>query len=306
MPYTGLVHRVSLLGGVAEATWNAGGTITAPLASTTILDADMQPDDFFANGRREPGAVALGTIKPVPSRTTATLTFRQHLATGDAFTTLLPCAGYELSVATYIPVTTFTNAKRPTMAFKLWEGGILKAMTGAAGTCTIDLQAGAPAVANWTWHGNWSAVTDVAAPAFTSITAMPWTCQGMTLTIAGAAVPLTGRMTIDLGNDIVARDSLAAATGVLHYFVAKRAPKITMSMEAQIVNDLDVHGFMLAQTNKAIVATLTNGVNTLTASAPTCTITDIKRGERGGLATFETTLECNINAGNDELTFAVT
>lgn len=300
-PYAPLSARRSLLGGIEETTSGTLGTIAAALTNTAIYDAVMEPVDFTADGERRPGGQYGGNYDAVIGRTAGRLTFRQELRNGDAFVTMLTGAGYTLSTSTYIPASSM--AARKTWSFALYEDGRRKALAGCAGTCRIEMTHGGRAWVNWEWQGIWQAPTDVALPTLAPNNTQPYVCKAITWTIGAAVPPHTASITIDLGNSIEARESVTASSGIAHFFVSARSPKLTADLEARLVAQRDAYGILLAGTTAALNIVLGTGGNTLTIAAPRAQLINITDGARGGRRIDNQEFQLNASSGDDELAF---
>lgn len=304
-PFPALLTRKCLVGATQESTSGTPATVSAALANTSVYDAKLEPLDFFADGARAPDGHYLGEVAAVVGKTLGQLTFRQHVRHGDQFLPLLTGAGFKLATGVYAPTSSFADRKTWTLA--LWEDGRKKLIYGACADLRLEWTNGGPLLASWTWTGIWSAPTDEAMPAQapSTHTTTIHRARGATLTLGGAALPMTSRGQVALGNEVVEREDITAAAGVLHMYIAARRPRITLDPEARSVANGAPFAALLAMTEAALALVFTDAAaNTLTIAAPKAQRRGVKDGDRGGRRVDEVELGCNASSGDDELTFA--
>lgn len=300
-PNTPMLTRRSLLGGGEETTPGTLPTISAALSSTPVFNAQMTPGEWYGSGERMPIGQYGGTIRSVRGATPGRLQFMIQPSYASQFMSLLTLCGYKLATGTYKPASSM--ADRKTWGFKLWEEGRVKALAGCAGNMTLTLQQGAPAQAQFDVQGIWQAVSDTSLPAAAVVNGLPWVCRGVVLTLGGAAIGLQSQVTIDVGAEVVARPDITASSGIAHFLVASRKPRITLDTEARTVAQRDAFGMLASGVEAAIAITLSDGTNSLAIAAAAVQHVAIANGERSGIRTDPLTLQCNNSSGDDDLTF---
>ena len=306
-PYVPLLSRKKLLGASEEAVAGAIETMTvADLMAANIYDAKMVPLDMLSEGERMPQGHYLGNVTSIIGKQLGQLTFRQELRHGDPFALragsgLLTGMGYELSTSTYVPTSDMSKPK--TWTFALWEDGRKKQLYGCMGTAVLTWENGGRVFADYTWLGSWQAPVDESMPAQAPVTTAPYVATSAVFTIGGAAVAQIASGTIDLGASIEPREDITKVSGVVHFHVGSRAPRVTLDLEARKVAEGAGFADLLAMTEAALVLTFTDGTNTLAVAAPKLQRINIGDDERGGRLVDSTEFQCNASAGDDELTF---
>lgn len=297
-PRPALLARKKLIKDAEETT--SGTHTTVSILAANLYDVKCEPGDFFSEGERMPDGNYLGRVSSVRGKLPGTLSYKMHVAPTGPFLARLTGAGYKSSTGTYGPNSDLSTRK--TWSHEVYEDGIMKILDGAACKVTLDAEDGKPLVANFDWSGIWGAVTDAAMPSQAPITAQPYICRGITLTIGGAAIAKVNKVTFDLGADVEEREDITAASGIAHYLVGEIIPKITLDPEARKVADQDAYGLFLAGTTAALVAVFTSGANTLTITAPAIQRRKVGSDERGKRALHSLEVDCCNSSGDDALT----
>jgi hypothetical protein len=298
-PRPPLLGRKKLVGATEEGTSGTFGTVTSALGAN-IYDVKCEPGDFFAGNEREPAGNYVGRVASVVGKQMGTLSYTMDVAPGGPFLSLLTGAGYLSTDGTYAPMSDLSSRK--TWSLKCWEDGRCKKLAGAVCKVTINMEDGKKLTAKFEWTGVWLTPIDEAMPAQAPITAAPYVCKGITLTVASAAIAHVSKISVDLGSEPEERESLAAAAGIAHYLIGEIIPKITMDPEARKVADQDAYGAYLAGGTAALSSALASGSNTLTIAAPAVQRTKVSDGARGKRLTDELELQCCNSSGDDALT----
>jgi hypothetical protein len=291
--------RKKLVGATEETTSGTFATVSAALAAN-IYDTKCEPGDFFAGNEREPSGNYVGRVASVAGKQMGTLTYTMDVSPTGPFLSLLTGAGYKASTGTYAPASDLSARK--TWSLKCWEDGRCKKLAGAVCKVTVDMEDGKKVTAKFEWTGVWVTPIDEAMPAQAPITAAPYVCRGITLTVGAAAIAHVNKISVDLGSEPEERESVTAAAGIAHYLIGEIIPKITMDPEARKVADQDAYGLYLAGGTAALSAALTSGANTLTIAAPAVQRTKVSDGTRGKRLTDELELQCCNSSGDDALT----
>lgn len=297
-PFTPLIRRRAYVGGAEETTKGTLPTISGPLSSTNIYNAVFNVSDIFGQGQRAALGKYGGRVKSVPGLRVGTGSFTLQPSTANQFIALLTMCGmtsghFESS-----------SSARKTWGLKCWEDGRLKALAGAAAELTLRLQAGAPLEATFDAVGVWQAVTDSALPSVAPVAAYPYIVTGITLTLGGAALPLTNLITISTNNQIEVREDVTNTAGILCYDVVEQVPTISMDAEARLVAQLDQYGALLAGTEAALSISLASGANTLTIACPAVQRVTLTDGERGGKRVDNVVYQANVSSGDDAITIS--
>lgn len=301
-PKPPLLDRIKSIGGAEELVSGTFiTTIAAPFAAN-VYNIKANAGDFFAEGEREPDGNYVGSLPAIAGKTPGTIEFDMDVAPAGPFLSLLTLCGYKSTAGTYAPSSDLSLRK--TWSFKVWENGRVKKFAGCTGNVTFDVEAGKRLVAHFTISGVWQGTADEAMPAQAPIAALPYVAKGITLTMAGAAIAHTNKVSVDLGAAYEERESLTSAGAIAHFLVGEIEPKLTMDPEARLVADADQYGLFLAGTTAAVVVALTNGANTLTITAGAAQRTKVNDDTRGKRKVDTLNLGCRITNGDDALTLA--
>lgn len=298
-PYMQMLARRSLIGMASEGATpgtNAYASVTAALAQFAY-DAQFKLED--ATEQRIPQGPAGGTATAIVVQRLATLSFKQEITTGDAFLTTLLYAGCQNSAGTRKPVT--APGSQIQASIKVWRDGAIYRMFGAVADLTIDLETGKPAMASWSFKGNWSELdTDGAMVSDNLPSALPYPVTGVVCTVGGVTPPRWSKSQIKLNNKIVAITSQASATSVAYFAVVDRAITWSFDFESRKKADLDAHGLITTETEVPIVLTLTRGSNTLVFTAPKAQRIQIDQADDGGILRSPVVFSCNRDSTADE------
>ncbi len=297
-PQPALVARKKIVKVGDEATAGTHSVSMAVLAEN-LFNVECQAGDFFSEGQREPDGNYLGRVTAVLGKQMGTLKFDLQIRPGGQFLGLLTGCGFVSNTGTYNPKSDLST--RVTKSFEVYEDGLKKVLDGCNGSCKIDYEDGKPITAHFEWSGIWIAPTDAAMPAQAAISTQPYIARSLTITVAAATPAAMNKISVDLGQTVEERESLAAASGIAHYVVTEILPKASLDPEARKVADQDAYGLLLAGTAQAISIAVIGGGHTLTLSAPAAQRQTVNTGTRGKRMTHE--LEVNLcnSTGDDAL-----
>lgn len=304
-----LVRRRAAVGLAIETTSGTAVAVSAALTATDVFDASCEPVDLFSQTERRPHGQFNSRIKAPVGMRVGRFRFTINLSYGSALTSnqiLMRLLGYALDTGVYKPVTAF-GSRPKTFSMALQQDGRQHNLYGCVADCTIEIEVGKIAKANFDGMGVWSSTTDVALVTQSQATTMPWTGTNMAVTVAnGAGTPTEigacNKATIRFGNQIAPREDFTVTPGVHYFYIADRSPSIVLEPEARLVATFDHFGDMLASGERAINIELDNGTNTLDFDAPKAQRTNITYSERENRHIDVLEFACNANAGDDELT----
>lgn len=165
---------------------------------------------------------------------------------------------------------------------------------GMMGTATLNFTAGQPVSVDWTFSGGFvEDPTDTPIPAgitYEAASAMPprWAGSGR-LTVDGSTTLLIHKVTINLGNEVVLRESANADGGIVTGLIVDRVVRVTIDPEF-VPNATKNWGALFAAGSTfdvtCVVGTAAN--NTVTVTAAGLQIAqDPSFGDRGGKATAQ-------------------
>lgn len=215
---------------------------------------------------------------------------------------LFKCCGMQLSGGVYKPQS--VAASQNTCTIYVYEDGVLKALTGAAGTYTIEGEFGKLAIVNFEMSGIWVAVSDDALPETSHNATVPPRVASASFTI-GSESPKVSRFSLTFGGVVSAREDIDTAAGVLHYSVVDRDPRFEVDPEEETVANNDFFGDWLAGTTAAMSIQIggTAG-NQITIAAPKLQYAELTEGDREGKAILDLNGVCltNSDLGEDDIT----
>ena len=302
-----LIGRLAHFGAFAETTMGTAvlGSVTTGWANATFYDASIEPESFFSDTERIPLGNFDDNLVASVGKQAGRFSVQMEVpayatATSNPLLLLSPLAGCLIAAGVTNPVTAMASRKTYTM--KLFEAGRVKALYGATGDLTLDLEYGKRAMATFAGMGCWSAVTDATLPSVAA-GSLPWVCTGMTLTVGGAEIGACSKVQVKLNNQVSMVEDLTASTGYRFAYIASRKPTISIDPEARLVATLDHYGLLLAGTSVAISIVVTNGSRTLTIAAPVAQRRSISNGDRNNRRVDNIEFECCRSSGDDEIVF---
>jgi len=280
------------------------GTAVTPDLPLSVSDPRIDSDAEFIERKLAgaSGGHAQGYVNVGPASIGFRVEMRGDGATAAfdaALAALLQCCGFKLATGVYAPCHAY-DGKCCTISFH--EDGLLKLARGCAGEVTFEGEAGGRVYAVFDLKGVWADPTDVAVPAVTLNATVAPRFESCTFTI-DSANRYIDRLSLKMGNNVQARQDVASANGILHYYVADRDPQLTLTPEAALVAGYDWFGKWKASTQFAL-SLLVGGTtfNKFTLACPKLQIRSMKGADRNGVAAHETTFQANYNTGDDDVT----
>lgn len=185
---------------------------------------------------------------------------------------------------------------------------VLHKITGARGSFSLKIEAGAIATASFTFKGKYNAPTDVAAPTAPTYEAtVPPIVESSQFMLNSVSTLIAQAINVDLNNELVDEEDLNSANAIAGFLITGRKPSGTMNPEEVLVATYPFVADWVAANQRAmsVVIGATAG-NIVTVSAPKVTIDSVGDGDRNGIKTQELPFRCSQNAGNDELTLNFT
>lgn len=281
---------------IAVAIESTKGTANAPITPDAGIEVEnLSYEVAVEHGERNPQGAAFDRPVSVPMQRMVDFSFRcpiaGHTAAGLApmYAKILRGCGLAEALvastsATYSPISRL--ASQETCTVDLFTDGKRIRVLGAMFNAIFNVPFGEIAHIEFTGRGVFDDETDNDLPAsIPYVEVAPPAAIGATLTWKSYSVIGTG-FTLDLGNDVQLRPSMAAATGYLHAFIANREPSATLEVEDELIASLDI----LAQMESSGVAELlcqwgsvAGNIHRLLASA--AQLVGAPYGERNGLKT---------------------
>lgn len=303
-----LLRRVRVLAAKTETTVGTAISLSGTDGAFNVFDATIVPN---IDSEQREGQGGFSHLASVPGLRQGTCTFKTELS-GDGSggvpgwaSTFLPACGWVDSTGTFSPKSEAPGSNVKTLTIGLYENGLYKQLYGAMGTFKVTFTAGRIAMVEWTFTGIYSEPSDAAIIAPTYPTTAPFRFYAETLTL-GSWTPTLEQLTLDAGNEVIAREDASKESGILSALVVGRRVTGSMNPEAVLVATANHVNKWLARTEEALTVELDNGTDRITFAAPKCQRTNVVEGDRNGNQTDEIEFQCNRSAaaGNDELTIA--
>ena len=109
-------------------------------------------------------------------------------------------------------------------------------------------------------------------------------------------------ISLDIGNEISARDDINSASGLKGYFIANRKGKGSFNPEAMLVAGYGFYADWAGATQRALSVVVGSASgNKVTITAPKVTIDSISDADRERILVKDIPFSLGQNAGNDEL-----
>jgi len=212
--------------------------------------------------------------------------------------TFLPACGWVKSGQVFTPRTEVPGANVKTLTIAVYQDGMRKILSGAAGTFTMVSPTGRTAVFSFDFMGIWAPPTDIALLAPTYPTALGLRYASSTTTWDSVALCLEN-ITLDSGNTVVLKECASTASGYDHAIITNRVVTVTGNPEAKLVATQDRFGQLILNSEAALTWDLDGPTNSvLTVAAPRAQIIALTEGDRNGLVTDDITWQCNRNGSN--------
>lgn len=180
---------------------------------------------------------------------------------------------------------------------------VLHKITGAMGNFNIKLTAGQYGVLSFAFKGLYDSDTDVAlpsAPTYESVT--PPIVESCAFSLNSVTSLIVQELTLDIGNEVVARDDISSENSIYGYIIPNRKGKGSFNPEATLISTYDFWGDWIASQQRALSVVVGSASgNKVTITAPKVTLDNIGDGERERVLTRDIPFTLGQNAGNDEL-----
>ena len=300
-----LLARRRLLAAKAEATPGTAEALTAVEAAFNVTDLKIA-NEFESEERQQPG-----TFDHNPDQVDTgkgTLSFQMEVTGGSAqpawAEVFLPACGLGFVATKYIVDELPPQAGASTchtLTLGCYVDGVKKLLYGAMGNVKFTFPSAKRVLMDFTFSGIWGAPTDVALLAPTLPVLAPLLCKSAACTI-GAWSPKFQELTIDLGNEVVVRESANAATGYQSAIIANRRPVGTINPEATLVAGHDLYGAIAASTEAAFAYTAASAADDAAFVATGLQFLKGDEAEREGIVTDE--VDFALNNHDLEITFS--
>lgn len=239
-----MLSRRTVIGAIREATY---GTDPAITGANCILAYDV---DLDIKGEILERDITRDSLSPMPhviGMREVALTFKAEMKGGGLSGTvptpsselgvLLSGCGFDTGVntgTTLVYSLVSQESLMNSLSFRVYKDGNYHKILGARGSVKFNMEAGKYGVAEFSFQGMFNPVAADTIMDISGLTAnKPPICYNASFQIAGFS-PVASKAEIDLGNEVVRRDSLNAAYGVGAFRLTSRKPTLAFDADAVV------------------------------------------------------------------------
>ncbi len=228
--------------------------------------------------------------------------------TAPRLSPLFQACGLSETIVSATSVTYAPETPADGVTLYVYKDGIRHIVTGCVGNYDFDFTAGELGRINWTFKGIYQIATDQAIADPTFDTPDPVICKGTTMTF-GSYAPIITKLTINANNVIAERPDFNQTEGLKGFIITGRNYDGVMTVEAVLraETNADFFSYFHSGTVKALSMVLgddAGNILTLTGSYGYLRAPAYINAE--GLVKFELPFQLSRNAGNDEISIALT
>jgi hypothetical protein len=306
-----MITRRTVMAIKQETTAGTDAVPAAVNANMVVFDLKFNPD--VKSYDRQAMTSTLSNMAPIMGARSAQVTFSAELkGSGASYVTTPPAidaalktCGFAVSGTTaaasiiYKPAS--TGVLPSTVYF--YHDGVLHKIVGAAGNVSFSGKIGEPIIANFTLTGVYTGTTDVTMIVPSALeSTVPPASFGTVITL-GAYTPVISSFSIDMGNTVALRDSMAATNGYVSANITGRKPTGKLDPEMTLVATNPWYSNWLAGTPAALTIGPIGGTtnNKVQLTAPVCVTNGIGTSDRNGTSTLDYGFSLVMNTGDDEL-----
>ena len=230
-----MLTRRTVVAAKTEATY---GTDPAMTGSNALLAWDVNLDIKGEILERLYLRDSLTNLSPVIGMKEVELSFKSELAgSGGMLAPLISACGFGTGVISGTALAfalQSTELNMPSVSLYVYKDGNRHKVTGARGNMKLILEAGKYGIAEFTFKGLYNPVEAVALMDMGGIGVnKPPICYNSSFQIGGFS-PVTSKLELDLGNEVVSSPSLNASYGVVSFRISGRKPKISFDADAVV------------------------------------------------------------------------
>lgn len=266
--------------------------------SVTAIPTGLKPGDTVTGDTSS----ATGTVLFIQGTNiilrgvTGTFTGTEKINSNAATINASPVKG-----KSYSPVSDPAAMKSATIYF--YKDGILHKALGCRGNMELNCPVGQIPTIKFTMNGVWADPADQATPSPTFVSQAPPVCTNLGLSVAGFS-PVANSLTLNMGNDIVARKDLNSAEGVVGLMLKGRKPTGSIDPEVDTLAAYNPWSAWKAATPGIIKATIGSVPgNTIDIYIPKATYGDMKYADRDGIAVYNIGFSAVVEFSDDEVRF---
>lgn len=293
------LRRRSVFAAAQQATTGTPASLSGTSGQFNVYDLKPAGEIPYIS---RPAQGTFGTVQGLPSAQGGGVTFYTYLTgTGSGsgnHAILLASCGFTVSSNVY----TADPTANQTLTIGGYFDGRLFELSDCMGTVVFTIKAGEPVKAEWKFSGTWIAPSDTALISPTFPPTLPPVATSAPITIGGTQYRFD-EMKIDVGNQVIMRQDVSAASGYRSAWITNRLPKVTVSPESLALATQNWFAAYLASTEYALSAAVGTTGNMFTFASShmqQSKVPDI--GDRNGLLVDG--LGFDINKDSLSVTFA--
>ena len=295
----------------------------------TVIDADVIHPVFdpvwtpnFEVAERELVQNSFSRVKRIQGERTANISFSIELR-GSGSLGVAPTFGKALQASTFletiVPVTSVAytpiSQALQTATVEYRMGGLgtdvrTRRIVGAHGTVTIEATKGETVKLNFNFLGQYAEPTDAATQFTTPALGVdPLAFLNAAITMHGIGTLLVSQISLDIGNNLIARNDANEATGNSRALIVGRTPVGSFDPEQVLNSVLNFYDRVTMNTEGVLQYILNGGAGNISqVDAPAVQFTNLAEADREGVGTHDIELALNQSAaiGDDELSFLFT
>lgn len=296
------LKRKRQLAAKIEGTSGTAESLAAADAAFNVMNLTWT-EDIPMNERM--AMESLGQLAAVPGQWAAKVSFDVELAgTGsetpvpDWASVFLPACGMKLDTATFAFSSVTTDLK--TITIGVYEDGVIKMVRGAAGTFTIDAEAGKFGTIHFDFTGVYDGIEDgsnIATVVYPNVVPPRVACSTITV---GSVTPIISKISLASNNTVQLRQDISQCEALIAALITDRKPGGSLDPEQKLVATQDWWGNQTTGTEAALSLVLgTTGGNTITIAAPKLQVRTVGEADRNGIITLPISFQLNVDVGDD-------
>jgi len=229
--------------------------------------------------------------------------------TAPAFGKILKCCGFGETVVpvtsvTYLPASTSISS----MTLAAYIDGKIQKIWGARGDVGLKLEKGKPGLLHFAFTGadfsDADGVMLTTGVSYESTKPVPFMNSSFTVDSYAA---LVGTLEFKMNNSLALRPDVNTVSGHKSAVITERKPTLSMDPEEVLVATYDFFTKLKNGNEGALTCALTGTAgNIITITAPKVQFTGINPGDKSGICSLGIDCQLNRNAGDDELSIALT
>lgn len=301
-----------LIAAKIEQTEGTAETLTATEAGILVFKPKADPD--IAQYKRNPARTTLSQMASVSGKRSAKISFSVELKGSGAAGTppailgvLLKGCGFSETIVASTSVTYKpASASISSLTIACYEDGVVKKIWGARGTVKLTAKAGDVVMLDFEFTGADFSITDGAllAPTYDSVVPQPFLNAAFSISGYSAII---GSFNADIANTVSLRESVNTGSGNLSGVITNREPKGSIDPEMVTVATHDFFGIWRSGALGALSTVVgASAGNIATITAPKCRYSKVSDSDKSGIAGLGLDFDLTMDAGDDELSIALT